>query len=162
MKLLMPSREDARELRRYEKTCLTFLTNAVSALTESKDDLKDRIAMIDGGPEMMERLVTDSLELLNQVRMTIPERQRINLINTAKDYDIRLVPKLTPGSNNVIVQKEEFRKMIDAAQVKCRDCVEDCDECRKCELYQLLITILPMDTYEGSMLCPYNLAEWEN
>lgn len=162
MRFANPSREDAMELRRNEKTCLTFLTNAVSALAETKDELSDRIAMIDGGQERIERLVTDSLDLLNDVRMTIPERQRLNLVNTARDYEIRLVPKLKPGSHNVIVEKEDFRRMVDAAQVKCRECVDDCEECKKCDLYQLLTVILPMDNYDGVMLCPYNMATWEN
>lgn len=162
MRFANPSRKDAMELRRNEKTCLTFLTNAVSALAETKDEMQTRIAMIDGGQERIEKLVAESLELLNDVRMTIPERQRISLVNTAKDYEIRLVPKLKPGSHNVVVEKEDFRKMIDAAQVKCRECVDDCDECKACELYQLLTVVLPMDNYDGTMLCPYNMATWEN
>lgn len=162
MKFANPSRPDARDLTRTEKMTLTFLANTASSLAEVKDTMPDRIAMIDGGPELMDRLVKDSMELLTQLRMTVPERQRMSLANTARDYEIRLTPKFTPSTQNVIVQKEDFRKLVDAAQIKCVDCVDDSMECRKCELYQLLTVVLPLECYDGTMLCPYNMAEWAN
>ena len=162
MSFVKPSRTDARDLTRNEKMLVTFLTNTVSALAETKDGLTDRVAMIDGGQEMLDSLVENSLKLLEQVRLTIPERQRRSLARTANDYEIRLTPKFTPATHNVVVEKEDFRKLVDAAQVKCRECVDDCEECRKCELYQLLTVILPLDSYDGVMLCPYNMAEWAN
>ena len=33
---------------------------------------------------------------------------------------------------------------------------------KNCELYRLLTTILPLDKYEGTQLCPYNMATWGN
>ena len=162
MQFVNKSREDAREMTRREQTCLTFLMNAASALMEAKDDLAGRLTMIDGGKELMDTIADGCVKLLTEVRMTIPERQRNNLANTASDYEMRLVPKFTPTKTNVIIQKEEFRKLVDAAQVKCRDCVEDGTHCKACELYQLLTTILPLEAHDETMLCPYNLAEWEN
>lgn len=162
MKFARPSREDAWELKRDEKMVMTFLQNTVSAIAETKDIMADRIARIDGGPELMDKLVNDSNELLGRVRETIPERQRMSFARTAKDYEIRLVPKFTPMTHNVVVEKEDFRKLVDAAQIKCRECVDDCEECRKCDLFQLLTVVLPLDSYEGTMLCPYNMAEWAN
>ena len=157
-----PSREDAWSLTRDEKVSMTFLTTTVSALAEAKDDLKDRLSKIEGGTELMDRLVADSGKLLTEVRRTIPEKQRVSMANTAKDFEIRLVPKLTPTRTTVVCQKEDFRKLVDAAQIKCRECVEDCDGCKRCDLYQLLTVVLPLDCYEGTMLCPYNMAEWGN
>ena len=162
MKFARPSRDDAWDLKRNEKTALTFLTNTVRALTDGKNVLAGRLSRIEDGQEMIDRLVADSHELLERVRETIPERQRLNLVRTANDYEIRLVPKYTPGTNNVVVQKDDFRQLVDAAQIKCRECIDDCNECRKCKLFKLLTVILPMDTYDGTLLCPYNLAEWEN
>lgn len=157
-----PSREDAWNLTRTEKMSLTFLMNAASALAEAKDDLADRLGRIDGGRERMEKLVEESLSLLTDVRMTIPEKQRQNLANTAMDYEMRMVPKLTPTSTNVIVQKEEFRAMVDAAQEKCGACADLNEECGKCKLFRLLTVVLPLDSYDGTILCPYNRAEWGN
>jgi len=157
-----PSRSDAKDLTRREKACLTFLMNAASALMEAKDDLSDRLTMIDGGQELMDTVANGAVKLLTEVRMTIPERQRTSLANTAKDYEMRLVPKMTPSKTCVVVQKEDFRHMVDAAQVKCRDCTEMNEDCHKCELFQLLQVVLPLEAYDTTFLCPYNTAEWEN
>lgn len=162
MSFATPSRPDAVELKRDEKMVLTFLTNTASALAETKDGLWDRLGMIEGGREKMNQVVTDALDLLQEIRMTIPERQRKSLARTAQDYEIRLTPKFTPSAHNVVVEKEDFRKLVDAAQVKCRECVDDCEECKRCSLYQLLTVVLPLDSYDGVMLCPYNMAVWAN
>jgi len=157
-----PSREDAWDLTRNEKTSLQFLAHAVSALVEAQDDLSERLDRIEDGQGRMKKLADDGIQLLTEIRQTVPEKQRKNLVNIGMDYEVRLVPKFTPTTHNVVVQKEEFRELVDAAQTQCRDCTMDNEECRKCKLYQLLVTILPMDHYDGVFLCPYNLAEWEN
>jgi len=166
MEFVNKSREDAVKLTRREQMCMTFLMNAASALAEAKDDMKDRLGMIDGGQDMMDTLVDGSMKLLTEVRMTIPEHQRTHLANTARDYEMRLVPKFTPSKTNVIVQKEEFRKLVDAAQRRCLECADTYEEAEKgCDLFRLLTTILPLDDY--SVLkpwdrCPYDQAEWGN
>lgn len=159
---LNPSREDAKDMTRREKACLTFLMNAASALMEAKDDLAERLKMIDGGQELMDTVADGAVELLTEIRMTIPERQRTSLSNTAKDYEMRLIPKMTPSKTCVVVQKEDFRSLVDAAQVKCSDCTELNENCGNCDLFRLLQTVLPLDAYDTTFLCPYNRAEWEN
>ena len=159
---LNPSREDAKDMTRMEKACLTFLMNAASALMEAKDDLAERLKMIDGGQELMDTVADGAMKLLTEVRMTIPERQRTSLANTAKDYEMRLIPKMTPSKTCVVVQKEDFRSLVDAAQVKCSDCTELNENCGNCDLFRLLQTVLPLDAYDTTFLCPYNRAEWEN
>lgn len=157
-----PSRADAWALTRHEKMSMMFLMNTVSALIDSKEDLADRLKRIDGGTERMATLADTSMGLLDDLRTTIPTNQRVNLNNTAKDYEMRLVPKMTPNKTNVVVQKEEFRKLVNAAQVKCRECTLNDEECKQCELYQLLTVILPMEKYNALNLCPYMIADWEN
>ena len=157
-----PSRPDAKDLTRPEKISLTFMMNAVSALMEAKDDLRERLKMIDGGQELMDTIADGSLKLLTELRMTIPERQRRSLANTANDYEMRLVPKATPHSVCAIVQKEDFRALVDAAQAKCMDCMELNEDCGKCELFRLLQVVVPLEAYDTTILCPYNKAEWEN
>ena len=162
MRFVNPSRADAYDLTRREKASLQYLAHAVSALVEAKDDLKDRLVMIENGTERMAKLADEAISLLTEVRTTVPEKQRNSMVNTTKDYEIRLVPKFTPSTHNVVVQKEDFRELVDSAQTKCRECTLDNEECRQCKLYRLLVTVLPMDSYEGTFLCPYNMAEWEN
>lgn len=161
MKFVNPSREDAYELTRKEKASMQYIAHAASALEEAKDDLGERLGHVDNGAERMAKLSADAIQLLTELRMTVPERQRMSMINTAKDMEIRLVPKFTPTSHNVVVQKEDFRELVNCAQAKCRECAYDDEECKACRLYQLLSVILPMDDYHWHHLCPY-VAEWEN
>ena len=162
MKFVHPSREDAKDLTRREKASLTYLMNATSALVEAKDDLAERLEMIDGGNELMEQIASGSVKLLTDVRMTIPEKQRTSLANTANDYEMRLVPKATPSKTSVVVYKEDFRQLVDAAQAKCVTCAELNEDKHKCELYKLLQNVVPLEAYDTTILCPYNRAEWEN
>ena len=161
-KFAIPSRDDAWDLTRGERASVTFLMNAASAIIDAKEDLSDRLKAIDGGEELMDQVAEGCVKLLTEVRRTIPERQRTSLANTAEDYEMRLVPKLTPSKTSVIVQKEDFRCLVDAAQAKCRQCVEDSRGAKQCDLYKLLVTILPLDEYPEMNLCPYNMAWWEN
>lgn len=162
MNFVHPSRADAWDMTRREKMTLTFLANTTSALLDAKSDLKERLSRIENGQERMDRLADECMDLLTEVRMTVPEKQRMSMVNTYKDYEMRLVPKMTPTKTNVVLQKEDMRTLVDAAQTKCADCTETFEESSKCKLCQLLKVILPMDSYEGTFLCPYNGREWEN
>lgn len=141
---------------------ILFMMNAVSSMMDSRDDLKDRCSKIEGGTEMMEQMVEVSERMLTELRKTIPENQRVSLNNIAKDMEMRMVPKATPSKTSVIMQKEELKALVDAAQVQCRECVLDGDECGTCELYKVLTSVLPLDRQGNNMLCPYNMAVWEN
>ena len=157
-----PSREDAWLVTRNEKLSILFLMNTVSAMMDSKDELAGRISRIDGGPETMKSMCEQAEWILTEIRRTIPTEQRHNINNVSKDMEMRMVPKATPSKTMVLMQKEEFRSLVDAAQAKCHDCVDDNEECRKCKLFQLLTVVLPMDKYDVGNLCPYNMAGWEN
>ena len=157
----VPSRDDAWAVNRREKLSILFLMNTVSAMIDAKEDLKDRVSRIDGGPEMMETMASTAEKLLSEIRRTIPTEQRHNINNISKDMEMRMVPKATPTKTTVIMGKEEFRSLVDAAQAKCHDCVDDNEESRKCELFKLLTVVLPMDSYSIGNLCPYNAAGWE-
>jgi hypothetical protein len=158
----VPSRDDAWLVTRQEKLSILFLMNTVSAMMDSREELKDRIGRIDGGPELMDTMCGSAEKLLTEIRRTIPTEQRHNINNVSKDMEMRMTPKATPRKTSVVMQKDEFRTLVDAAQEKCKECTDDNDECRKCKLFRLLTVILPMDSYDGTFLCPYNAREWEN
>lgn len=158
----VPSREDAWDITRSEKLCILFLMNTVSAMIDSKKDLADRVSRIEGGPELMETMVNSAEKLLTEVRRTIPERQRVSLSNVAKDMEMRLAAKAMPHRTTVLLEKEEFRELVDSAQVKCRECTEYSETCGNCKLFQLLKVVVPLERYDGTLLCPYNMAGWEN
>lgn len=161
-KFVNPSRPDAENLTKSEKRALMFLSNLAGTLFDAKDDLKERVKMLEDGEKRLDDLAEGSLKLLNDLRTTIPMRQRNTLNNTALDYEYRLVPKLTPSSKSVVVAKEDFRELVDAAQYRCRECIEDSESAKKCKLYQILASTVPLEYYPDMGLCPYNLAGWEN
>lgn len=161
-KLLDPSRPDAVRLKRNEKLSMLHMMYAVTVIDDLKTDICDRIEMIQDGMERLDRIAKESDALLNELRVTIPENQRIAMQHTAEDYEIRLTPKATPSENNVIITKEEFRELVDAAKTKCMDCTLDDEECSKCKLYQLFTSVVPLDNYNALNLCPYNLGGWAN
>ena len=161
-KLLEPSREDAVRLNRNEKMGMITLAYVATVLEDMQTEMADRLKMIDNGPELMQLLADDADDILNQLRLTIPENQRMNLQNTARDFEIRLTPKATPGKTSVVMQKEEFKQLVDYARTKCVDCMDSDTECEKCGLFQLLTVVLPLNDYHGGMLCPYNMGEWAN
>lgn len=160
-KKLEPSRPDAVRLRRNEKLAMLHFMYAVTVLEDSQKDLEERIDMICGKEQL--KIIAHNADLfLNELRKTVPENQRIGLMNAAKDYVIRMMPAAVPGETRVVLSKDEFRQLIDCARAKCRDCVLDDNECEGCELFQLLTCILPMDNYHALNLCVYNLGEWKN
>lgn len=161
-KFLNPSREDAKPVTYAEKTCILHLINQTSLLLAAKGDLADRMSMIDGGQEMMDSLCETSEKLLNEVRLTIPDRQRRTINNLSLDSEMRLVPKMTPTVKHVLVDSDAFQQLVDAARAKCRDCADTPEEAKRCKLYQLFLDVLPLDTYEGTYTCPYGRSEWRS
>lgn len=161
-KLLDPSRPDAVRLRRNEKMSMIHLMYSASIIEDLKTDIPERLRMIENGEEKLRIVASGVDELLQELRLTVPEDQRIGISNVAKDYEVRLVPKATPTEVNVIMAKEEFRTLVDCARARCHDCILDDEECESCELYRLLTSVLPLDEYHDMNLCPYNLGKWGN
>lgn len=160
--LVNPSREDAVRLTRDEKIAMMWMYQVATVLCEAPKELQRRIGMIENGPERMRKLTEEVEKLIIDLRVTIPENQRMNLHRTAQDCEMRLAPKASPMKTTVVLQKEEYRQLVDAARVKCSDCAEDDTSCEKCGLFQLMTVINPLDDYHNSFLCPYNLREWKN
>ena len=76
--------------------------------------------------------------------------------------EIRMVPKLASMRQNVILEKDNAKALIDTAMERCKGCVEDEESCRKCGLYRVLESFLPLDSYDNGMLCPYSTSEWKD
>ena len=161
-KKLYPSREDAVRMTRSEKLSMLMLAYAATVLEDLMTEMPDRLAMVDGGTDRLKKLSEETDELLNDLRLTIPMNQRESLERTAEDYEMRMIPKATPSKTNILMMKEEFRGLIDVARTKCRECTEDDESCTKCDLYNLLTCVLPLDDYHSVLLCPYNLGGWKN
>lgn len=156
--------DDGGKMRLYrsEKVAMLMLMSTVSSMTYAQDDLKQRLETMPDGAERMKNLLDTAMKFLEDVRETIPDHQRMNLVRTATEYEIRMVPKLSPKKACVVVEKEDLRVLVDGAQeARCTACVLDGKESRGCRLAQALENVLPMEEYDGVM-CAYNMAPWEN
>ena len=161
-KYIYPSRPDAVRLRRTEREAMFYLMYVVDTLEDVKTGLAERIRMVENGEARYGEIAEKADAFLQEIRMTIPENQRDVLQRTIEDCRMRIVPKTMPDSTVLLMPKEEFRTLVDCAREKCRDCFLDDNECERCELFQQLTCILPMDDYHQMNLCPYNLGEWKN
>ena len=159
--MLSPSRDDAVRLNRTEKMGMITLAYVATVLEEMQTEMSGRMAMVQGAPETLYEVSKETNWLLDELRMTIPVEQRINLQNTAQEYEVRLTPKATPSKTCVTMRKEEFKQLVDFARAKCVDCMESDTECEKCGLFRLMTVLLPLDNYHDGMLCPYNMGEWK-
>ena len=142
-----------------EFTLLKRLTAFMSDLLYAKDDLAPRLQLVENGQQRMDKILDDVSSLIKDVLATGPESQKKQLSNTIKDYKVELMPKLAPGSSNVLMTKEQAKRLIDIAQEKCKSCVENSEEAKRCALYQILEITALTDSYD-SLLCPYSRATW--
>lgn len=160
-KELEPSRDDAVRLNRSEKQSMIVMAYVATVFDDMRKELAGRLEMVEDGPKRMDALSKDADDLLDGLRKTIPTNQRMSIQRTIEDYEMRLVPRATPSRTTVVMTQDEFKSLVDAARVKCRECTEDDKTCGRCELFKLLTVVLPLDEYEGWMLCPYNMGEWK-
>ena len=149
-------------LRRPEYEAVRCLLGAVSYAAHARDDLKDRIDTVTNGRARMEVLVEGLKSFADELLESVPDGQCRQLRNTMRDMEMRMVPKLTPMSQNVLMEKDNAKALIDRAMERCHGCVEDEVSCLDCGLYKVLESMLPLDSYDNGMLCPYALSEWKD
>ena len=98
--------------------------------------------------------------ILRDICGTINMRQAKQLLNSARELEVRLVPRLSPAPAVLPLTKDEYTELIDCAREKCKFCTEDGEGCRKCRLYQMLLDKVPLDDYGDGLVCPYAFTEW--
>lgn len=153
---------DCERLNRGEFEALRCLLGAVNYTVRAKEDLQKRLECVPGGRSRMAMILGGLKAVADDIIGTIPAGQCKQIRNTMLDMEMRMVPKKTPMSQNVILEKDVAKALIDIAMEKCRGCVEDEESCRRCALYQVLEGFLPLDNYDNGMLCPYSLSEWKD
>ena len=154
--------ESCERLMRSELTAVRMLLAALSTAAYAEEDLQDRLECVPYGRERMRLAVGGLRAVCDDVIGTVSKSQCRQLYGTMKDFEMRLLPKLTPGSTNIIMTKEQGRDLMDIARDRCHGCVEDGVSCRECRLYQILESTTPLDDYGAGMICPYSLAKWED
>ena len=153
--------EECDRLNRSEFEAVRCLLGAVSYTAHAYDDLQDRMATIPYAKQRMAMVLGGLRAMADDVIGTVPRGQCKQLRNTMKDMEMRMVPKMMSMSQNVILEKDIAKGLVDAAMEKCHGCVEGPEEGMKCPIYKVLESFLPLESYENGMLCPYSMSEWK-
>lgn len=153
---------DCERLNRGEFEAVRCLLGAVSYTAHARDDLRKRLECIPSGNARMAMALGGLKSIAEDLVGTMPRGQCRQIRNTMSDMEMRMVPKMSRMSTNVILEKDVAKALIDTAMEKCRGCVEDEKSCRECGLYKVLESFLPLDNYENGMLCPYSMSEWKD
>ena len=153
---------DCERLMRPEMTAVRMLLAALSTAAYAQTDLRARLECVPDGNRRLRMAVGQLRAVCDDVIGTITRQQAKQIYGTMKDFEMRLVPKLTPGSTNIIMTKEEGKDLLDCARWRCQACTEDGESCRSCRLYKILEATTPLDDYGATLICPYSLAEWED
>ena len=155
--------KDCVRLNRTELTAMKWLLAMLCTTADGEKALAKRLDAIPDGRKRMRKAMISFKAISDDLIGTITSSQAKVLHGTMKDYDVRIVPKLSHTEQNVVISREQAMVLVDSAREKCKGCVEDGQSCRKCSLYRFLEAYSPIEDYErdNGLLCPYVLAEWE-
>ena len=153
--------EDCERLNRVEMQAVRMMLAALSTAAYAKDDLKERLECVPDGNKRFRLALGGLRAVCDDVIGTVSRSQCKQIYGTMNDFEMRLLPKMTPGTTNIIMTKDQGKDLLECARWKCHDCVEDGEACRQCKLYKLLEATTPMDSYGDGLICPYALAKWE-
>ena len=155
------SEKDCERLNRGEFEALRCLLGAVSYTAHASDDLKKRLECVPYGKARMGMVLGGLRAIADDLIGTMPRGQCNQIRNTMSDMEMRMVPKAMPMSQNVIFDKEIAMALVDAAMEKCKRCANGPEDARKCTLYSVFESFMPLETYDNGLLCPYSRLEWE-
>lgn len=153
--------EDCERLKRTELVAVKMLLAHLSTAKYAQEDLAHRLECIPDGKARMRLAVGGLSAVCDDLIGTVSREQAKQIYGTMRDYDLRLVPKATPGTANIILTREQGVDLMNIARDRCKACVEDGNSCRTCRLYQILEATTPLEDYGTDLMCPYSLAEWE-
>ena len=153
--------EECDRLNRSEFEAVRCLLGAVSYTAHANEDLQERMETIPYAKQRMAMILGGLRAIADDVIGTVPRGQCKQLRNTMHDMEMRMVPKAMGMSQNVILEKDIAKGLVDAAMEKCHGCVEGPEEGMKCPIYKVLESFLPLESYENGMLCPYSMSEWK-
>ena len=151
---------DCERLNRAEFEAVRCLLGAVSYTARAKEDLQKRLECVPGGRQRMNMVLGGLKSIADDIVGTMPVGQCRQIRNTMNDMEMRMVPKMTGMSRNVILEADNAKALIDTAMERCKGCVEDEVSCRQCGLYKVLESFLPLNDYDNGLLCPYAVSEW--
>lgn len=154
--------KNCERLNRHEFEAVRCLLGAVSYIARATDDLQKRLECIPGGRRRMAMARGQINAIANDLIGTMTVQQCKQLRNVMQDMEMRMVPKLSGKTNNVIMTKENAMTLVDSAKSRCSMCTACEEDIRKCDLYKTFESVMPLEDYGDGLICPYALAEWED
>ena len=159
----LPESERER-MHRTELNAMIRLIYMRSNMAGFEREFGERLDFIPDGRKRV-RLVLGQIKSIEEdLKGTITADQNKRLHNTCRDNEMRLVPRQTPDGAVIALDKHDAHLLFDAAmESRCAACPMDCEECRSCELYKMLVAYIPLDSYETTM-CPYAMSykDWRD
>ena len=153
--------KSCERLTRTEMNAVKLTISLTSVVNYAREDLVKKLEVIPDGIARMNAVTNDLNELLQDILGTVSYKQSKQLLNDAKDLEIRLVPKMTSDNASVLFKRDEFESLINCAREKCKFCTEDGRSCERCDLYRILEAKVPLEDYGDGIACPYAYTEWE-
>lgn len=148
--------DQCRRAVRNEMHAIQFMLTILSAGTNVSKDLSERLKDVPQGAQMWRCGMGLLKSVCNDVVGTLPIKQARQIKGVCDNYEIRLMPKLSSKDRTIVLSAETGRELISLAQEGCRMCSKTADEAEKCQLFNLLTAITPLDDYDRYGLCPYN------
>lgn len=154
--------KDCERMTRSEFNAVrTVLVTAICA-ENAAEDMQKRLECIPNGKQRYAMALGGLRAVANDLVGTTTKAQANQLWNTLNDLSMQFIPKLAPGSKNVIYTSDVIKDLVDCARSKCSDCVLDGESCRSCKLYKVLESTTPLNDYGDGLICPYALQDWED
>ena len=155
--------DQCERMTRTEFNAVRALLIVLNYCNFSKEDLKKRLqnGQIPRGWWRLSSAVGAMNAIVNDIVGTMTRAQAQQVWNTMQDMDVKLTPKAIPVGRTVVMDLDIAMGLTDCAREKCKMCTEDGVSCRQCKLYQIMEATTPLEDYGNDLLCPYNLADWE-
>ena len=154
--------KDCVRLTRTEFEAVRYMLGAVNYLAKAKDVMIGGpcLKRIPHGDARMRMTLGGLKSIIDDILGTVTVKQCMQLSNTMADMEMRMVPKMTPMTTNVVMEESIAKELIDLARVACKDCTRDGKTCLQCALYPNMEAIVPLDDYGAGTMCPYALTDW--
>jgi len=142
-----------------EYVALCCLMGTLHALTQNKEELKDRLHLFNGGWRDIQLAASALDRTFNRLLETIPLKKLLSIRREMRYMvcETKLNPAAkNPAGDEIFITNDVLRGLVNRAiAMDCTFCEKSASECRRCELFKDVEACYPYElTKPGSALCP--------
>lgn len=157
--------DNLQPLTSREKEQVEFLQVTDTIIAKAERELGKRVLdLVPNGKERFASMRNQFKQLNDEILSVTPKKQKVQIGHSMLQNEIRLCAKPVASSHQREALTVDFftlKGIIDIAQEeRCIGCILDNEECKKCELFNVLTCIVPLESYEGHY-CPYYKIGWK-